>query len=70
LLGKTKIESSNEGGLVEEMNTVLFGHRVSLQGNALGDQYGVTMIARDAKRADFDVAAEAERLAKELEELV
>jgi len=70
LLGKTEIESSNDDSLVEEMNTVLFGHRVSLQGNALGDQYGVTMIVRDAKRADFDIAAEAERLASELEELV
>jgi replication factor A1 len=70
LLGKTMDLSSNDNGLVEEMNTVLFGHRVNLQGNALGDQFGVTVIARDAKRADFDVAAEAERLSQELEELL
>ena len=65
LLGKTLSESD---GMVEEMNSILFGHRISLQGNALGDQFGVTVIARDAKRADFNVAAEAERLAQELEE--
>ncbi len=68
LLGKTMPETSDEDGLVEEMNNLLFGHRVSLQGNALGDQFGVTLIARDAKRADFNVAAEAERLSQELEE--
>jgi replication factor A1 len=69
LLGKTMDLSTPDDGLVEEMNTLLFGHRVSLQGNALGDQFGVTVIARDANRADFDVAAEAERLSQELEDL-
>jgi len=70
LLGKTMNESSGDDGLVEEMNTLLFGHRVSLQGNALGDQFGVTVIARDANRADFNVAEEAERLSQELEDLL
>jgi replication factor A1 len=70
LLGKTMTDSANDEGLVEEMNTLLFGHRISLQGNALGDEYGITLIARDAKRADFNVAAEAERLSAELEELL
>lgn len=65
LLGKTLPESE---GMIEEMNNILFGHRISLQGNALGDQFGVTIIARDAKKADFNVAAEAERLSQELEE--
>jgi replication factor A1 len=69
LLGKTMDLSSNDETVIEEMNTLLFGHRICLQGNALGDQFGVTVIARDAKRADFNVAAEAERLAQELEEL-
>jgi ssDNA-binding replication factor A large subunit len=70
LLGKTMNDSSNDDDLVEEMNSMLFGHRISLQGNALGDQFGVTLIARDAKRADFNVTAEAERLSQELEELL
>jgi replication factor A1 len=70
LLEKTLNDSSIDDGLVEEMNSMLFGHRISLQGNALGDQFGVTLIARDAKRSDFNVAAEAERLSQELEELL
>lgn len=70
LLGKTMQDSTGDDSLVEQMNTALFGHRVSLQGNALGDQFGITLIARDAKRADFDLAAEAERLTQELEELL
>ena len=65
LLGKTLPESDS---MIEEMTNILFGHRINLQGNALGDQFGVTIIARDANRADFNVAAEAERLAQELEE--
>jgi replication factor A1 len=69
LLGKTISDSSHDD-VVEEMNSMLFGHRISLQGNALGDQFGVTVIVRDAKRADFDIAAEAERLSQELEELL
>ncbi len=70
LLGKTMSDVSGDDSLIEEMNTLLFGHRISVRGNALGDQFGVTVIARDAKRADFDVSVEAERLAQELEEFL
>ncbi len=70
LLGKTMEDSEGDDHLIEEMNTALFGHRISLQGNALGDQFGITLIARDAQRTDFDVATEAERLSHELEEFL
>lgn len=70
LLGKTMDVTSPDDGLVEEMNTMLFGHRVRLQGNALGDQFGVTIIAREADRADFNIGAEAERLSQDLEEFL
>jgi replication factor A1 len=70
LLGKTINDSLNDDNLVEEMNSMLFGHRISLKGNALGDEFGVTVIVRDAKRADFNITAEAERLSQELEELL
>jgi len=69
ILGKTLDESLAEERQMEEMNMVLFGHRVSLRGNALGDQFGVTIIARDAARADFNIPGEAERLSQDLEEL-
>jgi len=68
ILGQSMDMSAMDENFVEKMNISLFGHRVSLQGNALGDQFGVTVIAREARRADFDVAAEAERLSQELEE--
>lgn len=70
LLGKTMNDSLDDEDLIEEMNAQLFGHRIHLQGNALGDQFGVTIIARGAKSADFDVAAESERLSQEIEELL
>jgi hypothetical protein len=40
-----------------------------LQGNALGDEFGTTIIARDAKIVDIDVEAESRKLFEELEEL-
>ena len=70
LLGKTIKDFSKDGGVIEEMNNMLFGHRINLQGNALGDKFGVTLIVRNAQRADFDIAAEAERLSQELETLL
>lgn len=70
LLGKTLSETAGAEGHIEEMNAQLFGHRVCLQGNALGDQFGVTIIVRDATRADFNVPSEAEKLSQDLEELL
>ncbi len=73
LLGKTfnelkkiKEKEGNES-LVEDMNTLLFAHRVSLRGNALGDEFGITIITKDAKLADVNVEAESEKISKELE---
>jgi len=69
LLGKAWKPSAGEDAAVEELNKQFFGHRVRLQGNALGDNFGVTLIAREATSADFNIATEAERLSQELEEL-
>ena len=75
ILGKTFDElkkiSEKEGNesLVEDMNNLLFAHRVSLRGNALGDEFGITIITKDAKLADINVEAESEKISKELEEL-
>ena len=51
------------------MNSILFAHRISLRGNALGDAFGITIIAKDAKLADIDVETESEKISKELEEV-
>lgn len=75
LLGKTYDElkkmSETEGteSIVEEMNTLLFAHRISLRGNALGDAFGITILAKDAALADIDMDAKSEKISKELEEI-
>jgi replication factor A1 len=75
LLGKSfdelkKLTGSDDNKtLVDEMNTKLFGHRLRLQGNALGDEFGVTLIAKTADFVDFNIEQEAERITQELEDL-
>lgn len=76
LLGKTLDEltkllekSTDKNIIFEEINKTLFAHRINLRGNALGDDFGITIIAKEAKLADIDIEAESDRLSKELEEL-
>lgn len=76
LLGKKlvdlkKIVEKADGGnrIVEDMNEVLFARRIFLRGNALGDEFGTTVIAKDAGFVDFNVEAESDRLFQELEDL-
>jgi replication factor A1 len=75
LLGKTFDEwkklgdqSSDNAVVRDELNQMLFAHRIGLEGNALGDMYGVSVIAKKAWFADFDIKAESEKLKSELEE--
>ena len=77
LLGKTldewkkTVDKAKDSNVVlEEIHTVLFAHRLTLQGNALGDQFGTTVIARTARLADIDIAKESEQLIRELEALL
>jgi replication factor A1 len=69
LLGRdlASLQTSQEAD--KEVDTALFGHRLCVSGNALGDDFGVTIIAKDAAVRDYDVAKEAEALAKDLEDL-
>jgi len=76
LLGKTLEEleeeaekSKEEKVLIEEINNALFAHKINLKGNALGDEYGISIIAKDAKLVDIDIVLESEKLIQELEEL-
>ncbi len=76
LLGKTLDEltkmlekSEDKNIIIEEINNTLFAHRINLRGNALGDEFGITIIAKDVKLADIDVEAETEKLSQELEEI-
>lgn len=76
LLGKTleeckkMTEKSGDGNaLADMMNSLLFARKINIQGNALGDEFGTTIIAKKAKVVEVDVKEEAERLSQELEEI-
>jgi len=77
ILGKTLDElvkmlekSEDKNIIIDEINKKLFAHRINLRGNALGDEFGITIIAQEAKFADINIEAESERLSQELEELL
>jgi len=72
LLGKTLEECKEMGEkvLLDELNLMLFAHRISMQGNALSDEFGTTFIAKSAELIDIDLQEEAEKISKELEELL
>ncbi|KYK20975.1 hypothetical protein AYK21_01105 [Thermoplasmatales archaeon SG8-52-2] len=63
-------QKMDEDSLFEDMNKKLFAQRISLQGNALGDEFGTTLLAKNAKLVDFDINQEADKLSQELEELL
>ena len=74
LLGKTLDEckklvekSKDENVLINEMNNLLFAQKINMQGNALGDEFGTTVIAKNAQLVDVDIKEETARLSQELE---
>jgi len=71
LLGKTLEECKkvDENALLDEMNSTLFAHRIAIKGNALGDEFGTTIIAKDTNLVDVDVKEQAAKLAEALEEI-
>jgi replication factor A1 len=54
--------------LLEEINKKLFSKIISVHGNALGDDFGTSIIARDVKLVNLNIVEEAEKLLKELED--
>jgi replication factor A1 len=70
LLGKAMSELQDQAATLEEtLDKMLFGHRLLVSGNALGDDFGITIIAHDAVMQDFDIAKEVEAITGELEDL-
>ena len=76
LLGKTLEEceklvenSKDENTLVDEMNKLFFTHRINVQGNALGDNFGTTIIAKEAKLVDVNIDREVKKLSQDLEKI-
>ena len=62
-------KSKDENPLIDEMNNLLFTRRILLKGNALGDNFGTTIIAKDVKLIDVDIKEETLKLYQELEDL-
>jgi hypothetical protein len=56
--------------LSEEIHSRLFAKKVFLRGNALGDDFGTSVIANDAGFIEVNIAEEAEKLTSELEGLL
>ena len=71
IIGKTldECENMDEETLVDELNNILFARKLMIQGNALSDEFGTNVIAKDADFVDFDTMQEAERLSSELEDI-
>jgi replication factor A1 len=72
ILGKTLDECKkiNEETLLEELDRKLFAQRIMVKGNALSDDFGTNVIAKDAEFVDFNISEEAENLSSELEDLL
>ena len=72
LIGKTLEECKRmeENELLNHINKILFAKRISLRGNALGDEFGTSIIAKDVKLVDLKIKEDAEKLFKEIEELL
>jgi len=76
ILGKTLDEckkmvekSKDDKALVDMINKTFFAHRICIGGNALGDDFGTTVIAKNAEIVDVDIKEKAEKLSNDLEEL-
>jgi replication factor A1 len=72
LIGKTLDEcrKMKEEDLIQEIKTKLFARGITLQGNALGDEFGTSIIPKKAEFFEVDIKAEAEKLSQELEGLL
>ena len=72
LLGKTLEECNkiSEEALQEKICKTLFAKKISIKGNALGDEFGTSVIAKDVRFVDLDMEKEADKLSKEVEELL
>jgi len=72
IIGKTldECEKIDENTFIDELNNTLFTRKIIVQGNALSDEFGTNVIAKDADFVDFDISKEAEKLSSEVEELL
>jgi len=64
------LKKMKQDDILEMINKLLIANKISLKGNALGDEFGTSIIAQDAKFVDINLKDEAEKLANELEDLI
>jgi replication factor A1 len=71
LLNKTleDYEKMNQDEVIKEIIKKLFSQRVLMNGNTLSDEFGTTLIAKDADIINIDIKQKSEKLLQELEEL-
>ena len=55
--------------MINEIIKKLFAKRVILKGNALSDDFGTTLIAKDADIINIDIKQKSEIILQELEEI-
>lgn len=65
-----KMQNMKREDLIKEIENRLFTKRMSISGNALGDRFGTTVIAKDAYFLDIDVEKESENILNEIEGLI
>ncbi len=53
-----------------EINKTFFAKVINLKGNALSDKFGTSIIAQDANLVSIDLQDEAEKIIKDLEDLM
>lgn len=71
LLKKTfkDCEKNSQDTMINEIIKKLFAQRVILKGNALSDDFGTTLIAKDADIINIDIKQKSETILQELEEI-
>ncbi len=63
---KKIVENQGKDAMLEIMKKMLLSKVLFLRGNALGDEYGTTLIARDAELVDIDIHKEAIDILREM----
>jgi len=62
-----KMKNDELGSLIRDK---VFAKRIVLKGNALSDSFGTSIIAKDVDFVDVDIGVEAEKIIRELEDLL
>jgi replication factor A1 len=63
-------KKSEENELLDNFNKKLFAHKLKIRGNALGDEFGTSMIAKNAEIVNEDLKEKAKELSQSLEDLL